>query len=53
VGESWYLIAWCRIRRDYRLFRFDRIRKLETTTDFFVPHKMGLEDYLAAYRSKF
>ena len=53
VGESWYLVAWCRIRRDYRLFRFDRIRKLETTNDSFAPHKMGLGEYLAAYRSKF
>lgn len=53
VGESWYLIAWCRLRRDYRLFRFDRISKLAITTTPFVPHKMDLEAYLAAYRSKF
>ena len=53
VGESWYLIAWCRLRRDYRLFRFDRIKKLEITNTPFLPHKMGLEEYLAAYRNKF
>lgn len=27
VGESWHLIAWCRARKDFRLFRFDRIKK--------------------------
>jgi len=53
VGESWYLIAWCRIREDYRLFRFDRIRKLEITNQSFAPHQMDLEEYLANYRSKF
>lgn len=50
VGESWYLIAWCRLRKDYRLFKFNRIRKIEITSDTFSPHKMSLEDYLALYR---
>lgn len=50
VGESWYLIAWCRLRKDYRLFRFDRIMKIEITDDKFSPHKMTLQEYLANYR---
>lgn len=53
VGESWYLIAWCRMRKDFRLFRFDRIRKLEITEDTFVPHKISLEEFLKNYRSQF
>jgi predicted DNA-binding transcriptional regulator YafY len=50
VGESWYLIAWCRLRKDFRLFRFDRIRKLEITDEKFVPHKISLQEYLEGYR---
>jgi predicted DNA-binding transcriptional regulator YafY len=50
VGESWYLIAWCRLRKDFRLFRFDRIRKLEMTDDKFLPHKISLQEYLEGYR---
>lgn len=52
VGESWYLIGWCRLRNDYRLFRFDRIRRLSITETPFTPHKMNLEDYLTTYRNK-
>jgi predicted DNA-binding transcriptional regulator YafY len=50
VGESWYLIAWCRLRKDYRLFRFDRIRKIEITDDNFSPHTISLQAYLESYR---
>ena len=50
VGESWYLIGWCRLRKDFRLFRFDRISKLEITNDKFVPHKISLQEYLEGYR---
>lgn len=28
-GGAWYLVAWCRLRRDYRHFRTDRILRLE------------------------
>lgn len=28
---GWYLIAWCRLRRDTRVFRLDRIRKAVLT----------------------
>jgi predicted DNA-binding transcriptional regulator YafY len=28
---AWYLVAWCRLRQDYRHFRVDRIRRLEPT----------------------
>lgn len=52
IGESWYLIGWCRLRKDYRLFRFDRIQKLSLTEEVFTPHEMNLDDYLAAYRNK-
>ena len=51
LGESWYLIGWCRLRNDYRLFRFDRIQQLSITEATFAPHKLTLEDYLDRYRN--
>jgi predicted DNA-binding transcriptional regulator YafY len=53
LGENWYLIAWCRLRKDYRLFRFDRIRKIEITDEKFTPHKMTLQQYLEQYKNNF
>lgn len=53
LGENWYLIAWCRTRQDFRLFRFDRITGLELTNETFKPHKITLEEFLENYRSKF
>ncbi len=35
-GQSWYLVAWCRLREGLRHFRLDRIGKLETTEQRFV-----------------
>lgn len=31
--EQWYLIAWCRLRKDYRNFRIDRMQELKVLTD--------------------
>src|SRR5262249_28736982 len=28
-GGAWYLVAWCRLRRDFRHFRTDRMRQVE------------------------
>lgn len=39
MAGNWYLIAFCRLRNDYRNFRVDRIRKLSgTTTNFNTTH---------------
>ena len=42
---NWLLIAWCHLRKDFRLFRLDRIKKLEVQNAKFEPHKMTLEEY--------
>jgi predicted DNA-binding transcriptional regulator YafY len=34
-GNSWHLIAWCSLRKDYRDFRVDKISSLTTTNDCF------------------
>ncbi len=36
-NSGWYLVAWCRLRRDYREFRLDRIRRLELLPEIFPP----------------
>jgi predicted DNA-binding transcriptional regulator YafY len=36
-GGAWYLVAWCRLRQDYRHFRVDRIRRLELAPLVFPP----------------
>lgn len=43
----WHLIAWCKERKDYRDFRFDRILEICATEQHFVDHHLSLKDYLA------
>lgn len=51
--ESWLLIAYCRLRKDFRMFRLDRISKINMLEAVFEPHKMTLAEYLAEKRKKF
>lgn len=34
-GAAWYMVAWCRLRRDVRHFRVDRIQKLTVLDEIF------------------
>ncbi|WP_405086282.1 helix-turn-helix transcriptional regulator [Microbispora sp. NBC_01389] len=34
-GGHWYLVAWCRLRADVRVFRLDRISRAEVTEERF------------------
>ncbi|WP_262152753.1 helix-turn-helix transcriptional regulator [Chryseobacterium foetidum] len=43
--ENWLLIAWCRLRKEFRYFRLDRISKMVVMTEKFEPHKMTLQEY--------
>ena len=53
LQESWTLIAYCRLRKDFRMFRLDRILKIEQLDLSFKPHKLTLEGYLENVRKKF
>ena len=44
-GENWYLIAWCRLRQEFRFFRTDRIQKMELLTGTFVSHNLTLQEF--------
>jgi predicted DNA-binding transcriptional regulator YafY len=38
-GDTWYLIAWCRLRKDIRHFRIDRIQELKVSGERFAPRE--------------
>jgi predicted DNA-binding transcriptional regulator YafY len=51
--ENWLLIAWCRLRKEYRSFRLDRIQKLNVLLDTFKPHQITLQEYFEICRKKY
>lgn len=50
--DNWLLIAWCRLRKDYRAFRLDRIKTLNILNTQFEPHKISLSEYFEICREK-
>lgn len=48
-SENWYLVAWCRLRKEFRFFRPDRIQKMEILSEKFEPHNMTLQEYFDKY----
>jgi predicted DNA-binding transcriptional regulator YafY len=53
LKESWLLIAFCRLRKDFRMFSLDRILKINKLDSRFQPHKLTLAEYLDEKRKKF
>ena len=49
-AENWYLVAWCRLRKEFRFFRLDRIQKMEVLSENFEPHNMTLQEYFDEYQ---
>jgi predicted DNA-binding transcriptional regulator YafY len=45
-GNFWYLIAFCRLRNDYRNFRIDRITKIRQCDERFKTEHGALKSYL-------
>jgi predicted DNA-binding transcriptional regulator YafY len=46
-SNHWHLIAYCRLRQDYRDFRTDRIKTIKTTEEVFPPREgFSLTKYL-------
>lgn len=50
--EQWYLIAWCRLRKDYRTFRLDRINSIKMLEEKSTTAHPSLKDYLAKVEEK-
>ncbi len=43
---NWHLIAYCKLRNDYRDFRIDRIKNIKITNDkFTIEDKPSVDDY--------
>lgn len=53
TSEHWVLIAWCRLREEFRTFRVDRISQLQILKETFPPHEISLEDYVEIQRKKY
>ena len=50
--ENWVLVAWCRLRKEFRNFRLDRIQELKKLDQKFEPHKLTLEEFVEIQRKK-
>jgi len=47
-GGAWYLVAWCRLRQDFRHFKIERVRGLEVRDEHFKPRPgFSLRQHLA------
>jgi len=42
---NWLLLAFCRLRKEFRFFRVDRILDLHIQSEKFEPHNMTLQQY--------
>lgn len=51
--ENWVLIAYCRLRKENRSFRLDRIQSLETLSETFEPQNMTLLEFFESMRKKY
>jgi predicted DNA-binding transcriptional regulator YafY len=46
LNNYWHLVAWCRLRQDYRDFRMDRIKSLTMTEEVFRQQHPSIRTYL-------
>jgi len=51
--ENWLLIAYCRLRKEFRAFRIDLIQQLVVKNECFESHNMTLETYFKLYVKKY
>ncbi|MHA7057462.1 helix-turn-helix transcriptional regulator [Aquimarina sp. M1] len=49
TNTIWVMIAYCRLRKEYREFRTDRIINLIETSELFPPKFFTLEEYFKKY----
>jgi predicted DNA-binding transcriptional regulator YafY len=51
VQDDWTLVAYCRMRKDFRSFRLDRMTKVEVLEECFEPHKLTMKQYAERFSS--
>ncbi|BDD04469.1 helix-turn-helix transcriptional regulator [Aureibacter tunicatorum] len=49
TNGNWLLIAFCRLRNEFRAFRIDKIQKVNILDEKFSPHDMSISDYFELY----
>ena len=52
IQHSWTLIAYCRLRKDYRQFRLERVVNAQCLEETYTPLNMTLEEYIAEHRKR-
>jgi len=50
---NWLLIAFCRLRNEFRVFRIDSIKKITVKNEHFEAHNMTLDRYFELCREKY
>jgi len=53
TNGNWLLIAFCRLRNEFRAFRIDLIQKIIVQDKSFEPHNMSLEEYFELCKQKY
>ncbi|MBL7700774.1 MAG: YafY family transcriptional regulator [Ferruginibacter sp.] len=51
-GSYWYMIAYCRLRKDYRSFRTDRISYINITGNHFEKQHPSLKSFLTKMKQE-
>lgn len=49
IHGNFLLVAFCRLRGDFRVFRLDYIETLETKSETFTPHDMTIQEFFEKY----
>ena len=53
-GKVWTLVAWCELRNDFRMFRLDRIARMQAAGSRFRPERgKTLTDFYRAMEAKY
>ena len=50
---NWLLIAFCRLRNEFRAFRIDHIKRFDVKEETFESHQMTLEEYFKICKEKY
>lgn len=45
-GYTWYLFGYCKLRKDYRVFRISRIKNLQVSDLCFIKRRKSYKDYI-------
>lgn len=53
TDDNWLLIANCLLRKEFRAFRIDHVKKVKRTNTYFESHNMTLEKYFQICYKKY